>query len=88
MNPYSNTCFAMNPYSNTCFADPGLGGMRFRDCRFLGTPVVPFFPFLFGGLLVKAEYQEQGYPCYQGVAGEPRIYGFKTAFSEALGSRA
>ena len=26
----------------------GVGGVRF-----LGTPVVPFFPFLFGGLLVK-----------------------------------
>ena len=35
-------------------------------------PVVPFCTVLFGGLLDRTEYQEEGYPYYSGVAGATR----------------
>ena len=40
----------------------------------LGTPVVPFFQF-FEGLLIITECKEKGYPCHSGVTGEPSLVG-------------
>ena len=32
----------------------------------LGTPVVPFFHFFLGGLLIQTEHKEKGYPFFYG----------------------
>ena len=33
--------------------------------------MVPFYPFYLGGLLIKTEQYEKGYPYYLGFTGEP-----------------
>ena len=48
--------------------ETGFGGLQ---ARYPSSTLFP--PFSFWGLLIKAEYQEKGYPYYYGVTGEPSI---------------
>ena len=62
---WRKSCTAWDPQSTLIFI---VGATIGR----LGIPVVPFYPFIFGGLLIKLEHQENGYPYHYGVTGEPR----------------
>ena len=51
------------------------------EARFLSSTLLPFV--VLGGLPIKAESKEKGYPGYKGVTGEPRKYGSPTEQSQS-----
>ena len=63
----------LNPARGFGFKVQNLGWIVGNDwvtVNLLGTPVVPFFLFCLGGLLIKADYEEKGYSIFfRGLLG-------------------